>query len=171
MLWESRLGDLIVPPIYIEVKHPNSKKQLSKLVRKFNKKLKAKDLYGVFVVGIEDMFSLGDNGGFETSLDFNLWLKSKRYEIEKFGIDFLREVSYLTRILAVAQTQTMVEAVGPNSRLCRLGNSCVFDNRYSVSKDEWKRALQVAEAFNPHPRLWTQLGLALESISDEPNGK
>lgn len=156
-------GDLIADPVRVEVKHPNSPKQLSKLLRKFNGKLKADDIYGVFVVGIEDMFSLGDQEGFDDPVDFDAWLDSKRDDMEEFGRTFLREAAHWPRVLAVAQTQTMVEAVGPASRLRRLGNSCVFDDREDVPAEAWARAREVAAAFNPKPRIWSELGLAEEA--------
>ena len=156
-------GDLIASPVRVEVKHPNSPKQLPKLLRKFNGKLKADDLYGVFVVGIEDMFSLGDQDGFDDPMDFAAWMEGKRDDMEEFGREFLREAAHWPRVLAVAQTQTMVEAVGAASRLRRLGNSCVFDDRSDVPEDAWTRAKEVAATFNPNPRVWTALGLADET--------
>ena len=71
-------GDLIVEPIRVEVKHPNSLGQLKKLLRKFNGKLYDEKLYGVFVVGIEDAFDMGDQPTFDTPIEFGAWLDAKR---------------------------------------------------------------------------------------------
>jgi hypothetical protein len=152
-------GDLIAAPLRVEVKHPNSSGQLQKLLRKFNGKLRADDLYGVFVVGIEDMFSLGEQDGFASPVDFHSWLEEKRGAMEAFGVGFLRDAAHFPRILAVAQTQTMVEVIAGASTLRRLGNACVFDDRPDVPEDAWERAVEVARSFNPQPRRWTELGL------------
>ena len=153
-------GDLIVDPVRIEVKHPNSQGQLQKLLRKFNGKLKADNLYGVFVVGIEDMFDLGQQDGFDSAVEFTEWLERKRDAMEEFGVQFLKDAAHFPRILAVAQTQTLVETVAGASRLRRLGNSCVFDDRTGVPEGSAARAREVAAAFNPNPRIWSQLGLS-----------
>jgi hypothetical protein len=78
-------GDAISGSLYIECKHPNSVKQLKKLIAAFAKSLKDESRFGVFAVALEDCFKLGDVASFPTESVYRLWLENKRDEMEVFG--------------------------------------------------------------------------------------
>ena len=83
-------GDLRLDDFFIEVKHPNSTGQLTKLLRKFNKSMRENGTYGAFVVGIEDAFNLGDREDFESAEEYKRWLAAKRQGIEADGFEIIR---------------------------------------------------------------------------------
>jgi hypothetical protein len=70
-------GDAIYGDLYIECKHPNSVKQLKKLISGFAKSLNAEIRFGVFAVALEDCFSLGDVASFESDAEYDAWLEDK----------------------------------------------------------------------------------------------
>ena len=147
-------GDLKIADFYIEIKHPNSLGQLEKLLRKFNSQMARINKFGAFVVGIEDAFVLGDTSEFQTSEEYDEWIRNKRNEMELFGRPFIERASRLSQIGALVQTQSKVEIVNGSTSLKRTGNSCVFDHRkdFGLYRDN---ANKVAQVFNRNPRRYS----------------
>jgi hypothetical protein len=149
-------GDLKFGNFFIEVKHPNSLGQLEKLLRKFNGRMKNNNTFGAFVVGIEDAFGLGDKSEFHTREEYDAWLRSKREDMELFGLPLIERAARLPRIGAIVQIQSKIEIVERTTNLKRLSNSCVFDHRaeYDHYSDD---AIKIAKVFNSNPRRYSLL--------------
>jgi hypothetical protein len=150
-------GDLIVGPLRIELKHPNSLKQLLKLAGKFQKALATIGGFGIFATGIEDAFVLGDQPPEPTQEDYVEWLERKRDTMERFGLEFIHGVAEYDRIVAVTQTTTVIERYAGSTRLRRLGNSLIFDDDRCKNKDAVAIAEKVAKVFNPRPRQFSKI--------------
>jgi hypothetical protein len=150
-------GDLIVDSVWVEIKHPNSLKQLMKLAAAFQVSLAKERSYGVFAAGIEDAFELGAQPADPTHEDFAEWLERKRDAMEKFGREFVHGVAKYDRILAVVQTSTAVEWYDGSTRLRRLGNSLVFDDGRCQDPTVSTTVQKIAEVFNPKPRRLSEV--------------
>ena len=144
-------GDIKLNSIYIEIKHPNSTKQITKLMRKFNKEMRDNGTYGVFVVGVEDMFNMGDVFSFPDQIAFDTWNNQKRKKMEQFAKDvILPSAKNLPRIIGLVQTSTHVYEIAGASGLKRLGNSMICLRR-NVSNEILNEAEVIAKVFNPNP--------------------
>ncbi len=150
-------GGLIVGPIRVEVKHPNSLKQLLKLAGKFQKTLTENSIFGVFAAGIEDAFLLGDQPLEPSHEDYVQWLERKRNAMEHFGRAFIHGIARFDRILAVIQTTSVVERYDGSTRLRRLGNSLIFDDGRCTDPVAFEQAEKIAQVFNPHPRRFSEV--------------
>lgn len=150
-------GDLIVDSVWVEIKHPNSLKQIKKLAAAFHDSLKKEGLYGVFAVGIEDAFELGVQPADLSYEDFAEWLERKRDAMEKFGRKFIYGVAKYDRILAVVQTSTAVEWYDGSTRLRRLGNSLIFDDGRCGDPAAHATAQKIAQVFNPKPIRFSEV--------------
>jgi len=162
-------GDLFIQTLRAEVKHPNSTKQLEKLLRKFNGALRANGLYGVFLVGLEDVFQLEPNMVFKDENEWKMWLDSKAQEVEVFGKTFLRFAAKMERLLVTVQTWTIWYQAAGAVNLRRQGNSLLFDDRPNVPATEYAAASQIAAVFNPDYRRWTRVKnqvLQIESLRE-----
>lgn len=150
-------GDLIVDSVWVEIKHPNSLKQLMKLAAAFHGSLAKEGSYGVFAAGIEDAFELGAQPADPSHEDFAEWLERKRDAMEKFGREFIHGVAKYDRILAVVQTSTAVEWYDGSTRLRRLSNSLIFDDGRCGDPAVNATAQKIAEVFNPKPRRFSDV--------------
>lgn len=150
-------GDLLVDSVWVEVKHPNSLKQLMKLAGGFQSSLAENGSFGVFAAGIEDAFELGTQPADPSHEDFAAWLERKRDAMEKFGREFIHGVAKYDRILAVVQTSTAVEWYDGSTRLRRLGNSLIFDDGRCKDASMGATIAKVAEVFNPKPRRFSEV--------------
>ena len=146
-------GEMIVGNVWIEIKHPNSTRQIEKNVRDFNGKMYRNGTYGVFITGIEDMFNLGEKVFFDDEEEFQSWWEPKALEIDEFGIGVIKRSIGLQRILAMAQTGCQVRSVGGRTNLFRTGNSIVFDNRSGISDETYNIVIEIAQALCPLPGL------------------
>ena len=151
-------GDVLFDGIFIEAKHPNSIGQLEKLLRKFNAALRNDRRFGVFAVGLEDAYNLGDRSEFLSQADYQDWLGAKQQGMEAMGLNLVRRAASLPRIAALVQTQSKVEIVGGGTTMRRVGNSVLFDHRSNFSDYEMT-ARAIAEAFNPRPILYSTLNV------------
>jgi len=151
-------GDLRVGTVRVEVKHPDGVKQLKKLARKFNNGLRTEGSYGVFAMGLEDAFEFGEGGEFKDLTNFDAWSDAKKREIEAWGCKFIKFVAKLSNIIATIQTTTQVEFYGEGlSRLRRLSNSLVFDEKPKVPTSAYDDARKIVEVFNPDPRIYSKV--------------
>lgn len=157
-------GEMCVGNVHIEAKHPNTLGQLEKQMRKFNKELQRRGTWGMFAVALEDAFELGERADFESDLVYEQWLKAKRDGMEALGLRMIKRAAKLPRIAGLITTQTSVTNVAGATNLTRLANSVLFDHRES-KPSYWADAEKVAKAFNPDPRLFSELNLADDTSS------
>ena len=162
-------GELDVDGLRIEVKHPDSGDNLEKLMRKFHSELKKRDLYGVFVVGLEDAFKLADTEVFADVDEFERWKSAKLDAIEAFGRRMLRRAARLPRILGTVQTTTEVQHIGNESRLVRLSNGCLLDIRNGVPEASFAATERVLRVFNPNFRRYSVIKAVVEG-PEPPQG-
>jgi len=148
-------GDLLIEPLRLEVKHPDTPNQLEKLIRKFNGNLRKEGRYGVFVTGLEDAFNLEPNRIFKDEAEWVSWIGAKGDEVEAFGKTFLRFAATMTRVLATVQTWTIWCPIAGALNLHRQSNAILFDDRMGVPLDAYEVAAEVAAVFNPNFRKWT----------------
>lgn len=141
----------------IQLKHPNSKKQLQKQIASFSKCLRAKNAEGFFGVGVEDAFTLGDGSRFASEADQEASFKTKAKEMDSFGRDFLKRAQWHDPVAGVFQTSTLVYFVTGDSTLRRLGNSCLFDDVVRKAKPTFAAAEKLARTFNPNPVLFSEI--------------
>jgi hypothetical protein len=147
----SSMGEMKLNNIYIEVKHPNSSGQLEKLLRKFNSQLYQVNSYGIFAVGIENMFSLGNQPVFDTYGALNSWLHKKNTEIEDFIkgqiITIANNFSQILGLVFISTilTRVKIETNNRSSDLARFGNAAIL--KKIMHNDIEKTALIITEAF------------------------
>jgi len=143
--------------ILIQLKHPNSKKKLSKQIGRFNKCLRIKKAEGFFGVGVEDVFTLGDGSRFASTADQEAAFKAKAVAMDSFGRFFPKHAQSHDHIAGVFQTSTLVYFVAGDSTLRRLGNSCLFDDATRTAKPTFAAAQKLAGTFIPTPILFSQI--------------
>lgn len=167
-------GDLFIEPLRVEIKHPNSTKQLVKLAKKFNKKLVEAGRFGVFVVGLEDAFKLDPGRMFKDDAEWRAWLGPKEEEVETFGVSFLPVAANLSRILVTVQTWTVWYQVGGGVSLKRFGNAMMFDERADAADEHYRAADAVLGAYRPTLQRWsavkdrvTAKAAALPAVDDD----
>jgi hypothetical protein len=156
-------GDLVLETLRCEVKHPNSLGQLSRNLKDFNNEIRDRNLYGVFVTGIEDMFNVFPRM-FPDDASFQVWLTSKRRESEFFARSFYRMAADREHILATVQVWTFWYQVQGAVSLWRESNSVVFDHRIGIPAQQYEDANRIACVFNPQIRRWTQIEQAVNSL-------
>ena len=105
---------------------------------------------------------MGDHGAFATGLDHHVWLEAKRDEMELVGLRKAAYASKFENILGLIHTQSIVQIVGGNTSMSRLGNSLLFER----PARDLTTARMIAEVFNPHPVLYSQEHAG--SIGHEP---
>lgn len=150
-------GEMAVSGILIEVKHPNSTKQIIKLMRKFNLHLKKGKAFGVFVTAIEDAFNVAEPAASPNHADFIREQQNKRSQMEKFGRCAISAAASLSNIGAIVQTCSAMESVGDETCFKRRSNSLVFENRQYP--DETKEQIErIAKVFNSNFRRYTKSG-------------
>lgn len=150
-------GDLFIETLRVEVKHPDSLGQLDRMMREFNGALRHNGMYGLFVVGLEDVFRVQPTSVFASDADWKTWLDSKAQEVEAYGASFLRMAATWTRIIAAVQTWTVwYQAAGAIS-LHRQGNAALIDDRRGVPAQVYADTERVIAVFNPNFRRWTDL--------------
>jgi len=160
-------GDLFVESLRAEMKHPDSVGRLENLLRKFNTALYHNGMYGVFVVGLEDLFGVQPATVFSTEKEWQTWLNAKAQEVEAYGSTFLRMAARMTRILATVQTWTVWYQAAGGISLHRQGNSALLDDRIGVPPQCYTDAQRVAAVFNPDYRRWTAIKYKLPgALSD-----
>jgi len=154
------IGEMEVNGLIIECKHPNSDsgRQLMKNITKFGGKLREKDRFGIFAVGIEDAYRLGDIEVFADKQAYSDWLELKRDAMETSGRKLAVQVSCQERILALIHTQTKLLIIEGQTGFSRLGNVMLFDNRKNFASHE-ADVKSVARAFNPSPSRFSTLSL------------
>jgi hypothetical protein len=161
-------GDLFVESLRAEMKHPDSVGRMENLLRKFNAALYHNGMYGVFVVGLEDLFTVQPTTVFATEADWLAWLDSKAQEVEVYGASFLRMAARMTRILSTVQTWTVWYQAAGGISLHRQGNSALLDDRAGVPPQCYADAQRVAALFNPDYRRWTTIKYKMPgAISDK----
>jgi len=147
-------GDIYLDDVYIQIKHPSKIDQLKKRMVAFNKKMITDNGYGFFIVGLEDIFSLGDITCFNSDDCYLKWRDVKYNEIESFGTQHIIPIAEkMDRILGLAQTSTRVYWIGDSSRLIRFGNSLIF-SKNSVPEAIMKTANQISDTFNLNSHLF-----------------
>jgi hypothetical protein len=157
-------GDLYLETLRCEIKHPNSLGQLSDYLKKFNKALQDRNLYGVFVTGIEDMFSVFPPEMFPDDAAFQAWLTQKRQEADFYARTFFRMAAGRDRILATVQLWSFWYQAGGAVSLHREGNAIAFDHRAGIPAQQQQDAERIARVFNPHFRRWTQIETAVQNL-------
>jgi hypothetical protein len=161
-------GDLFAGTVRIEVKHPDSVGKLESLLRKFNTALYNSVMYGVFVVGLEDIFQVQPTTVFATDAEWRAWLDTKAQEIEVYGATFLRMAARMTRIIGIVQTWAVWYQAAGGISLRRQGNSALLDDRTNVPSHNYEDATRVAAVFNPGYRRWTDIKFRMPgAISDK----
>lgn len=150
-------GDIVVSPLRVEVKHPDSRAQLLKLAAKFQRKLSDRGLFGVFAAGLEDAFVLASQPAAADQDDYMQWRRERNTEMEAFGLDFIGEVARYDRILALVQTASVLVSVGGSESMQRHSNSFIFDDRRQADSLALAQAERIARVFNPKPRRYSQL--------------
>ncbi len=143
-------GDAICGELYLECKHPNSIKQLQKLIAAFAKSLGKESRFGVFAVALEDCFNLGDVASFPTRASYLFWLENKRDEMEDFGKRLAAYAAKFDRIVGLIFTQTKLLVIEGNTQLERLANSILFDGHITAEVPE-SEVLSLLTPFNPVP--------------------
>ena len=146
------IGEMSVEGILIECKHPNSTGQIEDKISKFARNLRAAGKFGIFAIAVEDAHHLGDHGTFATVLDHHVWLEAKRDEMESVGLGIVTFTSKFENILGLIHTQSIVQIVGGNTGMSRLGNSLLFER----PAQDLTTARMIAEVFNPHPVIYSQ---------------
>jgi len=146
------IGEMSVEGILIECKHPNSTGQIEDNISKFARNLRAAGKFGIFAIAVEDAHHLGDHGTFATVLDHHVWLEAKRDEMESVGLGIVTFASKFENILGLIHTQSIVQIVGGNTGMSRLGNSLLFER----PAQDLTTARMIAEVFNPHPVIYSQ---------------
>ena len=157
-------SDLFLETLRCEVKHPNSLGQLSENLKDFNEEIRNRNLYGVFVTGIEDMFNVFPPQMFPDDAAFQTWLTQRRQEADFYARSFYRMAAGRERILATVQLWTFWYQVGGAVSLWREGNSVVFDHRVGVQAQQYQDAERIARVFNPHFHRWTQIELDVNNL-------
>tara|TARA_R110002167_G_scaffold148524_2_gene341499 strand:- start:7789 stop:8826 length:1038 start_codon:yes stop_codon:yes gene_type:complete len=150
-------GDLFVETLRVEVKHPDSVKQLESLLRKFNTALYKDGMYGVIAVGLEDIFQVNPTEVFATDADWKSWFDSQAQEVEGYGAIFMRMAARMTRIIATVQTWTVWYQAAGEISLYRQGNATLLNDRTGVPPQNYKDAARVAAIFNPQYQRWTDI--------------
>lgn len=148
--FSSPLGDIKSGDIFVEVKHPDSTGQLGKLLKKFNDEMIKNQSFGIFAVGLEDMFNYGDVFFFDTVEKFESWQSEKYNMIQNFIKQSLPKTKNCTNILGIILTSTKIYNIGDFSKLWRHGNSVLFD-RNGVSNSIIEASKNIVECFNPNP--------------------
>ena len=125
-------------------------------------------MYGVFVVGLEDIFQVQPTTVFATDTEWREWLASKAQEVEVYGATFLRMAARMTRIIATVQTWTVWYQAAGGISLHRQGNAAILDDRNGVPSQDYGDAARVAAVFNPEYRRWTEIKFKMPgAISDK----
>jgi hypothetical protein len=164
-------GDLFVESLRVEVKHPDSLGQLDRMMREFHGALRHNGMYGVFIVGLEDVFQVQPTSVFATDADWRAWLDSKAQEVEAYGATFLRLAATWTRIIATVQTWTVWYQAAGGISLHRQGNAALLDDRIGVPPQVLADAERVLALFNPNFRRWTNLKYQVPgALSDRQKG-
>lgn len=144
-------GDIKLGNVIAEVKHPNSTGQIKKLMWKFNREMRNNNSFGVFVVGVEDMFNIGDVYYFNDVAHFDTWEAQKNQEIEQFGLQkTIPMAQSLPRIMGLVQTSTKIFDIAGITGLRRFGNSVLYE-RVDIPSDDLSNAEAIVKAFNPNP--------------------
>ena len=106
---------------------------------------------GIFALGVEDMFVLGEGGRFDGVAQYDEWLQAKRAEMEAHGRPVLQGFRRYPHIVGVVQTATVVRYIAGDSQLTRTSNSCIFDGDPREREEWFPRAMRLLEIFNPVP--------------------
>lgn len=157
-------GDLYLETLRGEVKHPNTLGQLGRNLTDFDNEIRARNLYGVFVTGVEDMFNVFPPQMFPDAATFQAWLMQRRQGAEYFARSFYRMAAARDRILVAVQTWTFWYQVAGAVSLWREGNAVVFDHRLGIPVQHYQDAERIARVFNPNFRRWTQIEAAVQNL-------
>jgi len=156
-------GDMRAQEVFIEVKHPDSAKSLERLMRKFDGQMRRTGSAGVFVAALEDAFRLASPTSFSSKPDFSSWKEKKDDEIEVFGMAALLRAATLQNIGVLAQTSSYIEIIGDETQFVRRTNAVIYDERsYASTVNETLK--RIAEVFNPHPTLFSQVRKSFTAI-------
>ena len=123
--------------------------------------------FGIFAIAIEDLHHLGDRKTFASQFEYQAWLEAKRDEMEQSGLRRAAFASRFENILGLIHTQSLVMVVGGDTRMSRLGSSVLFDR----PAQDMTAARAIAEAFNPHPTLYSQVQRAESSVAEPGRAK
>jgi hypothetical protein len=156
------MGEMSVDGIFIECKHPNSNGQIESNISKFALQLREAGKFGIFAIAIEDLHHLGDRKTFASQFEYQVWLEAKRDEMEQSGLRRAAFASRFENILGLIHTQSLVTVVGGDTQMSRLGSSVLFDR----PTQDLTAARAIAEAFNPHPALYSQVQRAESSVAE-----
>lgn len=149
-------GDIELGDVIVEVKHPNSTGQITKLMRKFHREMRNNNSFGVFVMGVEDMFNMGDVYYFNDVARFDTWEAQKNRKIEQFGLQkIIPMAQILPRIIGLVQTSTKIYDIAGATDFRRLGNSVPLE-RVGIPSDDRSNAEAIVEAFNPNPPVFNR---------------
>jgi hypothetical protein len=148
------IGEIEVNGLIVECKHPNAMGQLNRNITKFGNKLHEADRYGIFAVGIEDAYGLGDVTVFKDTQEYNDWLELKRDKMEADGLERALQVSRQERILGLIHTQTKWWIIEGQTGLNRYGNAMLFDDKKNFASHE-EKVTSVARGFNPSPARYS----------------
>lgn len=148
--FSSPIGDIKSGDMFIEIKHPDSTGQLGKLLKKFNDEMIKNQSFGVFAVGVEDMFNYGDTFFFDTVESFESWQKEKYNLIQNFIEQSLPKTKNCSNILGIILTSTKIYNIGDFSKLWRHGNSVLFD-RSGIPNNILEAGQNILGCFNPNP--------------------
>jgi hypothetical protein len=147
-------GEIEVNGLIVECKHPNALGQLNRNITKFGNKLLEADRYGIFAVGIEDAYGLGDVTVFKDRQEYSGWLELKRDKMEADGLERALQISRQERILGLIHTQTKWWIIEGQTGLNRCGNAMLFDDKKSFASHE-EEVTSVASVFNPSPTRYS----------------
>ena len=139
-------GDLFLESLRCEVKHPNSLGHLRENLKDFNEEIRNRNMYGVFVTGIEDMFNVFPPLMFPDDATFQSWLtrSGRRWT-------FTRGPFIAWRLGgSVFSPQSNSGRSGIKSgalwQLWREGNSIVLDHRFGVPAQQYLDADALRES-------------------------
>lgn len=156
------IGEMSVNGIFIECKHPNSHGQIESNISKFALELRKAGEFGIFAIAVEDLHHLGDCKAFTSKFEYQVWLEVKQAEMEQFGLRRAAFVSRFENILGLVHTQSLVTVVDGDTSMPRLGSSVLFDR----PEKDMTAARVIAEAFNPHPALYSSVQPAESPVAE-----
>jgi hypothetical protein len=159
------IGEMEVNGLIVECKHPNVTRRLMQNITKFGRELLEADRFGIFAVGIEDAYQLGDVATFANKQEYDDWLERKRDVIEIDGLRRAEQAWGQDRILGLVHTQTKLLIVDGQAVVSRLGNAMLFDDKVGFASHELD-AYSVARAFNPTPHLHSEYQRSAARSSD-----
>ena len=133
--------------IMIQIKHPSSIRNVHRYISDFNNTLIENNLYGLFAIGLEDMYRLGERITFNSEEDFTAYYQSFQNVIENDGLQFAEHIRDCERILGGLQTASLYRVINRASDFKRFSNAFIIQSINTTQ--HFQIALNIARIFNP----------------------